>query len=119
MNANPSRNVSFEKLQSDLEALSGDVAKLVLELPSVVGEVRDKSLKSLRDQIHRMQQHINASLSQITAPGRAAARAAGNAAGNVRGAVAHEFKDVLSAHPLATLAVALGIGWLIGASLRR
>jgi ElaB/YqjD/DUF883 family membrane-anchored ribosome-binding protein len=115
MNASPAANGKFEKLQGDLQALRSDVTKLIQEIPSMVTEVRDESLQAARERVNRMQQHIDASLSQLTDHGRGAARAIGD----VTGPVAHELEDALHSHPFATIALAVGIGWILGASWKR
>jgi ElaB/YqjD/DUF883 family membrane-anchored ribosome-binding protein len=115
MNARPAVDGKYEKLKSDLQALSGDVAKLIQEIPSMVTDVRDESLQAARERVNRMQQQIDASLSQIVNHGRDAARGMGD----VTRPVAHEIEDALYSHPIATIALAVGIGWLLGASWKR
>jgi ElaB/YqjD/DUF883 family membrane-anchored ribosome-binding protein len=115
MRARSAVNGKFDKLQGELQALQGDVAKLIQEIPSMVTEMRDESLKVARDRVNRIQQHIDASLSQMTDQGRDAVRAIGDATGPV----ARELEEALHAHPFATIAIAIGVGWLLGASWKR
>jgi ElaB/YqjD/DUF883 family membrane-anchored ribosome-binding protein len=108
-------NGNVDHLRNDLQALRNDVAKLTQEIPSMLSDVRDDSLKAARQRIDRMKDNIDASLAQFGERGREAAQAVNQATGNL----ARGLEDSLHAHPIATIAFAVGIGCVLGATLRR
>jgi len=115
MHARHSANGKVDNLRHDLQALRNDVAKLTQEIPSVLTEVRDDSLQAARERIDRMKHNIDASLAQFSERGREAAKAVNDPTGNA----ARGIEDSLRAHPIAAIALAVGIGCVLGAIWRR
>ena len=105
----------FDELQGDLQSLRNDVAKLIQEIPSAAADIRDDFLRAIRERVNRMQKDIDGSLSQIATHGREAAQAVNK----MTEPVAHELEDLLHSHPFATIALAVGVGWLLGATWKR
>jgi ElaB/YqjD/DUF883 family membrane-anchored ribosome-binding protein len=108
-------NGKVNQLQHDLHTLRYDVAKLALEIPSVLSDVKDDSLRAARVRLDRMKDNIDASLAQFNARGREAAQALGQATDEA----ARGMEEALHAHPIATIVFAFGIGCVLGASMRR
>jgi len=109
------RGANGSNLQHDLQALRSDVAKLALEIPTVLSEVKDESLHAARERLNRMKDNIDASLAQFNERGREAAQALDQATSEA----ARGLEEALHAHPIATIAFAVGIGCVLGASMRR
>jgi ElaB/YqjD/DUF883 family membrane-anchored ribosome-binding protein len=115
MQAMHSASGKIDNIRHDLQALRNDIAKLTQELPSVLSDVRDDSLKAARDRVYRMKSDIDASLAQLSDRGRDAAKAVNDATGDV----ARGIEVSLREHPFAVIALAIGIGCVVGATLRR
>jgi ElaB/YqjD/DUF883 family membrane-anchored ribosome-binding protein len=115
MRAMNSANGKVDNIRHDLQALRNDIAKLTQELPSVLSDVRDDSLKAARDRVYRMRDDIDASLAQLSERGRHAAKAVNDATRDV----ARGIEDSLREHPIAVIALAIGIGCVVVATLRR
>jgi ElaB/YqjD/DUF883 family membrane-anchored ribosome-binding protein len=108
-------NGSMEAVRGDLQSLRGDVARLAQEIPSMLSDARDESLQAARERVARMKESIDASLAQIGDRGREAARAANEIADNA----AQTLEDTFHAHPITTIVVAIGLGYMIGVARRR
>jgi ElaB/YqjD/DUF883 family membrane-anchored ribosome-binding protein len=109
------RGANGNSLQHDLQALRNDVAKLALDIPSALSEVKDESLHAARERLDRMRDNIDASLAHFNERGRETAQAVNQATNEA----ARGLEEALHAHPIATIAFAVGIGCLLGASMRR
>jgi ElaB/YqjD/DUF883 family membrane-anchored ribosome-binding protein len=115
MTGRMSANGRFDKIRDDLQALSSDVAKLTQEIPSMLSEAGDESLRAARARVGRIKENIDTSLSQLGDRGRDAARAVNEAGSDV----VDNLDDLLRTRPVATIAIAFGLGFLIGSALRR
>ena len=115
MRAMHSVNGKIDNLRLDLQTLRNDMAKLAQEIPPVLSEVRDDSLQAARERINRMKDNIDTSLGQFGVRSREAARALNEATGDIADSV----EESLHAHPIAVIAIAVGIGCLLGTALRR
>jgi ElaB/YqjD/DUF883 family membrane-anchored ribosome-binding protein len=110
-----SANGSMDNVKHDLQALRSDVAKLAQEIPSMLSEVRDDSLQAARERVDRIKENIDASLSQLGERGRETAQAVNEMTDNF----ARNLEDTFHAHPLTTIAVAIGLGYVLGAARGR
>lgn len=105
----------IDDIRHDLQSLRNDIVKLAQELPSMLGDVRDDSLQAARERVDRMKENVDASLSQLSERGREAAKAVNEMTDNlVRG-----IEDSFHAHPITTIAVALGVGYVLGSVRKR
>lgn len=105
----------IDDLRHDLQTLRNDIAKLAQEIPSLVSDMRDDSLNAARDRVGRMKDSIDASLAQFGERSRGAAKAVNDATEDM----ANGLEESLREHPVAVIALAVGIGCVIGATLRR
>lgn len=115
MSARQDTSATIDNLRHDLQSLRGDISRLADEIPTMLSEVKEESLDAARRRIKRMKQEIDLSLAHIRDTRRQAVQAVGDVADTLTEGVERS----LSMHPVATLALAVGIGCLIGASLRR
>lgn len=102
-------------IRRDLQSLRNDIVKLAQELPSKLSEVRDDSLQVARERADRLKEDIDASLSQLSERGREAAKAVNEMTDNL----ARGIEDSFHAHPITTIAVAIGVGYVLGAVRKR
>jgi ElaB/YqjD/DUF883 family membrane-anchored ribosome-binding protein len=105
-----SGNGSMANVRHDLEALRHDVAKLAQEMPSMLSDARDESLQAARERVHRMKDSLDASLSKMSKTGREAAQVVSETTDSL----VHDIEETFHAHPIATIAVAMGIGFALG-----
>jgi ElaB/YqjD/DUF883 family membrane-anchored ribosome-binding protein len=115
MRAMHSPSGKIDDIRHDLQTLRNDVAKLAQEMPSLVSDVRDDSLRAARERVGRMKDSIDASLAQFSERSRGAAKAVNDATEDA----ARGLEEALREHPIAVIALAVGIGCVLGASLRR
>jgi ElaB/YqjD/DUF883 family membrane-anchored ribosome-binding protein len=115
MSARHRANGNVDVLRHDLQTLRNDIAKLAQELPAKLNEVGDESLQAARERITRMKASLDTSLSQLSDRGREAARAVNDVSTTASQAI----EESLDAHPVATVALAVGLGYLLGAMSRR
>jgi ElaB/YqjD/DUF883 family membrane-anchored ribosome-binding protein len=101
-------NGSMDKVWRDLKVLQSDVAKLTQEIPSMLNDAGDVSLRAARERVDRMKRHIEDSLSQLSERGRDAVQSVNE--------VTHNVEETLHAHPIMIIAAAVVVGYVLGAS---
>lgn len=95
---------SYQTLEAELSKLRDDVA-------SLAGTVRDVA----SDEVHATVDAIRERLDKAAGEARRAARRAKAGANNAAGAL----EDAIEEHPFTSILVALGLGFLLGAFIRR
>ena len=99
------------RLEKDIQAVRNDISHLSQQISAAVSVLSDIAQSQSRLGIRRARRNVNALMSD--APGRAGAVA--GAAQDAGAAMADAIED----RPLATVAIAMGIGFLIGVTWRR
>jgi ElaB/YqjD/DUF883 family membrane-anchored ribosome-binding protein len=105
----------IDDIRNDLQSLRNDIVKLAQELPSMLSDVRDDSLHAARERVDRMKKNVDASLSQLSQRGREAAKAMNEVSDNMVQGIEESFH----ARPITTIAVALGVGYVLGSVRKR
>ncbi|HMA73345.1 MAG TPA: hypothetical protein VKP67_17950 [Xanthobacteraceae bacterium] len=108
-------NGGMDTVRHDLQALRNDVAKLAQEIPSMLSDVRDDSVQAARERVDRIKTNIDTSLSQLSERGREAADAVTEMTDDMTRSIEESFH----AHPITTIVVALGIGYVLGSMRKR
>ena|SRR5438552_10109470 len=93
------------------QALEAELAKLRDDISSLAGTVRDVA----SDEVHATVDAIRERLDKATVEARKAARRAKSGAHDA----ADAFEGAIEEHPFTSILVALGLGFIIGAFLRR
>jgi ElaB/YqjD/DUF883 family membrane-anchored ribosome-binding protein len=101
-------NGSVDKAWRDLQELQNDVVKLAQELPSMLNQAGDGSLRAARERVDRMKKTIDVSLAQLTDSGRNAAQSVNE--------MTHSIEETFRAHPIAVIVAAVGVGYMLGLS---
>ena len=81
----------------------------------MLSDARDGSLQAARERVDRMRENVDASLSQLSQRGREAAKAMNEMTDNM----VHGIEDSFHARPITTIAVAVGVGYVLGSVRKR
>jgi ElaB/YqjD/DUF883 family membrane-anchored ribosome-binding protein len=112
--ANGRRGVSdaTHDVQQDLQALREDLGVLAEEVTGLMSSTGTQALDDVKDRIRRIRSGLDDVMSDAGARGRDALRDAGE---NLSSALEQHIKE----RPVATLAVAVGLGFILGATWRK
>jgi ElaB/YqjD/DUF883 family membrane-anchored ribosome-binding protein len=101
-------NGGVDKVWRDLQELQNDVVKLAQEMPAMLGEVSDGSLRAARERLDRMKKTIDVALASLNESGRNAAQSVNE--------MTHSIEDTFHGHPIAVIVAAVGVGYVLGLS---
>lgn len=103
---------NYRATARELGKLKDDVAKLAQQLSNVTDSTTEETLEKVRGQVLRVKSELNDVFGGLGDRSREAIRDAGDTLSEAVGETVHQ-------HPLATLGLALGAGFLAGAAWRR
>lgn len=106
------RNGDYRATARELGKLKEDVAKLAQQLSNVTDSATEETLEKVRGQVLRVKSELNDVFGGVGDRGREAVRDVSDTLSEAVGETVHQ-------HPLATLGLALGVGFLAGAAWRR
>ena len=101
---------TIDGIEDDLQAMRDDVTRLAQQVAGLLSAAGSDALREVKAHMNRAQQGIDASDS-----GLEAVHAVRDTTASAVGAL----EDVVHKRPFATLAVAIGLGFLFGAAWRR
>lgn len=99
-------------VQQDLQALREDLGVLAEEVTGLMSSTGSQALDEVKDRIGRIRSGLDDVMSDAGARGRDALR---DASENLSSALEQQVNE----RPLATLAIALGLGFILGATWRK
>jgi len=102
-------------LSDDLQKLRRDIGRLADQVSDSLQEAGGDALTEARAQIRRIKDNVDGIISSVGEKGLDATKAVREVTDNVGIAL----EESLRARPFATLAVAIGIGFIFGAAWRR
>src|SRR5262249_42523068 len=100
---------------AEIEKLKQDVTGLAQQLGTVVDTTKDEAMEQLRGQLFRVKSTIDDVLAASSEKGQEAADAVKEVADTLGEAV----EESLRKRPLTTVGLAIGLGFLFGATWRR
>jgi ElaB/YqjD/DUF883 family membrane-anchored ribosome-binding protein len=100
-------------LQDDLQNLREDVTSLANQLTGLFGESSDELSNEMKKRIQRISDNIDDAISQASSKGRDLVRQTG------LDGVGETIESSVREHPFTTLAIAVGVGAIVGSQLRR
>lgn len=100
---------------NDLQRLRADIVRLAEDVGSSLTITGNDALSEVKTQIERIKDSIDAIVSDVGEKGREASEAVRD----VTRDVAETVEESVRARPLTALAIAIGLGALIGMTLRR
>jgi ElaB/YqjD/DUF883 family membrane-anchored ribosome-binding protein len=112
--ADPS-SVNVKNLKKDLQSLRDDLSQLSKQ---VEGLATDAGADMLDDVKARLQ-NFGSSVDELIANAGARGRKAVDAVGDMSGNVVENVEDAVREHPLATVAIAAGLGFILASTMRR
>jgi ElaB/YqjD/DUF883 family membrane-anchored ribosome-binding protein len=101
-------NPTYERLQKDVTAVKNDIAALADQVTDVLRKQAKRGYKQARDQ-------VDSTVDDMTERGGAMMDAAQDAAYSIE----ETLEDAIAKRPLVSVGLALGLGFLIGATWRR
>jgi ElaB/YqjD/DUF883 family membrane-anchored ribosome-binding protein len=106
---------AVDDLRDDLQSLREDIARLADQVGNSVAETGDDALGEAKAQLRRIKDNMDAIISGAGEKGREAGEAVRDVADNFTDAI----EESLHTRPLTTLAMAIGVGIVVGATWRR
>ena len=106
---------AFERLKKDVRAVKNDIADLTDRITGALNAFAEKTSKQARNRYQQARSDADSALDDFSERSGAMMEAAQKAASSME----ETLEDTISQRPLATLGLALGLGVLIGMTLRR
>ena len=108
-------NATYQRLEKDVTAVKNDIAALTDQISDALNTFAGSAKKQARRGYKEARAHVDSALDDAADRGSAMLGAAQDAAVSIEDTL----EDVIVQRPLATVALALGIGFLIGVTWRR
>jgi ElaB/YqjD/DUF883 family membrane-anchored ribosome-binding protein len=112
---NPMDKATFERLDKDVKAVKNDINALTEQITDALNSFAGTARKQARRGYSQARANVNSAVDDISERGSMAMDAAQDAAASVQ----ETLEEVIAERPLATLGLALGLGFLIGVTWRR
>jgi ElaB/YqjD/DUF883 family membrane-anchored ribosome-binding protein len=103
---------TVEDIQRDVKALRDDLAKLAGQVSTLLSAGGSEAIAGLKERVHRMQDGLDETVSDMGERGR-------EALGDVSEHLSEALQQSMEEHPLTTIALAVGLGFLFGTTWRR
>ena len=106
---------TIEDIQRDLQLVRDDMSRLAQQVASLLSVTGSQALREVKSQMSRAKQGLDGVLSDASEKGMEAMDTVRESADTMVEAL----EDAVRRRPFATLAIAMGLGFLFGASWRR
>jgi ElaB/YqjD/DUF883 family membrane-anchored ribosome-binding protein len=106
---------TIDDIQRDLQVVRDDLSRLAQQVASLLGVTGSQALREVKAQMSRAKQSLDGVLSDAGEKGMEAVDTVRESTDTVL----ESLEDTVRQRPFATLAIALGLGFLFGASWRR
>jgi ElaB/YqjD/DUF883 family membrane-anchored ribosome-binding protein len=106
---------TYERLEKDVTAVKNDIAALTEQITDVLNSFAGTAGKQARRGYQQARANAEQAVDDMSERGSAMMGAAQDAAASIE----ETLEDVITQRPLATVGLALGLGFLIGATWRR
>lgn len=110
-----SDNATYQRLEKDVSTVKSDIAALTDQITDALNTFAGQAGKQARKGYKQARANVDSALDDASERGGAMLDAAQEAAVSIE----ETLEDVITQRPLATVGLALGIGFLIGATWRR
>jgi ElaB/YqjD/DUF883 family membrane-anchored ribosome-binding protein len=112
---NVTDEATYERLQKDVTAVKNDIAALTEQITDALNAFAGEAGKQAQRGYKQARANVDSALDDASARGGAMLDAAQDAAYSIE----ETLEDVITQRPLATVGLALGLGFLIGITWRR
>jgi ElaB/YqjD/DUF883 family membrane-anchored ribosome-binding protein len=112
---NPTDKATYERLQKDVTAVKNDIAALTEQITDALNNFAGSASKQARRGYKQARANAEQAVDDMSERGSAMMDAAQDAAYSVE----ESLEEIITQRPLATVGLALGIGFLIGVVWRR
>ena len=106
---------TYEHLEKDVAAVKNDISALTEQITDALNSFAGTASKQARRGYKQARANVDSAVDDLSERGSAAMDAAQDTAGSIEEAL----EDIIQQRPLATVGLALGLGFLIGAAWRR
>ena len=108
-------DADYQRLEKDVTSVKNDIAALTEQITDAINTFAGTAKKQARRGYRQARENLDSKLDDVSERGSAVFGAAQDAAVTVE----ETLEDVIKQRPLATVALALGLGFLIGVTWRR
>jgi ElaB/YqjD/DUF883 family membrane-anchored ribosome-binding protein len=105
----------FERLENDVAKVKTDISDLAEQITDALNTIAGSARKQARRGYKQARDNVDSVVDDLSDRGHSMLNAAQDAAVSVE----ETLEDVIAERPLATVGLALGIGFLIGVTWRR
>jgi ElaB/YqjD/DUF883 family membrane-anchored ribosome-binding protein len=112
---NPADKATYERLEKDVTAVKNDISALTEQITDALNSFAGTATKQARRGYKQARANVSDAVDDMSERGSAVMDAAQDAAYSIE----ETLEDVITQRPLATVGLALGLGFLIGATWRR
>jgi ElaB/YqjD/DUF883 family membrane-anchored ribosome-binding protein len=106
---------TYERLEKDVAAVKNDISALTDQITETLNNFAGTARKQARRGYNEARANVDSAVDDMSERGSAMMDAAQNAATSIE----ETLEDVITQRPLATVGLALGLGFLIGVTWRR
>lgn len=106
---------TYQRLEKNVSAVKSDIAALTEQITDALNSFAGAAGKRARRGVKEARTNVDSAIDDVSARGSAMLDAAQNAATSI----GDTLEDVIVQRPLATVGLALGLGFLIGVTWRR
>ena len=103
---------TVEDIQRDVQALRDDLARLAGQMTDLLSASGAEALSGLKKRARRMQDELDDTVSDVGERGR-------EALSEVTDHLGDALQESMQEHPMTTIALAVGLGFLFGTAWRR
>jgi ElaB/YqjD/DUF883 family membrane-anchored ribosome-binding protein len=112
---NMTDKATYERLEKDVAAVKNDISALTDQITDALNEFAGTAGKQARRGYKQARANVDSAVDDMSERGKAMMDSAQDAAVSIEASL----EDVITQRPLATVGIALGLGFLIGATWRR
>jgi ElaB/YqjD/DUF883 family membrane-anchored ribosome-binding protein len=112
---NLSDDANYQRLEKDVTSVKNDIAALTDQITDAINTFAGQAQKQARRGYKQARENVDSALDDASERGSAMLGAAQDAAATIE----ETLEDVITQRPLATVGLALGLGFLIGVTWRR
>ena len=106
---------TYERLQKDVAAVKNDISTLTDQITDALNTFTGTARKQARQGYKQARANVDTAVDDMSERGSAMMDAAQDTAMSIE----ESLEDIITQRPLATVGIALGVGFLIGATWRR